>query len=153
MNEIDKLIDSILERSFKGMRFGAGGDPGKMPEDNFSDRVQDFFPDKWEEIVSVLRTSHWNSLIDAYPFLEQGAQHYHKLLDLKLMVLNQILDGMGVESAPVGDNSVQYINMGDMYDPTIYIVMGGGTFGQNIWHVGDLGSYIERYLDSDEGEV
>jgi hypothetical protein len=37
MNEIDKLINAILERSFKGIRFGAGGDPEK-PWDNVTGR-------------------------------------------------------------------------------------------------------------------
>lgn len=69
-----------------------------------------------------------------------------------LEAISAILDECGAESIPPGDGprspSIEYVNRGDTYDPTILyldgVSHGGRSTGRGRWAVGSWGDIVER---------
>jgi len=91
----------------------------------FIEMLQLAFPEKWEEMLAVIKgTSTWREHPAA---VARAAECYHPPggIDLKLCVLNSIARTCGVEylAAVPEDyrkaNGVSYLNTGDTYAPTL----------------------------------
>lgn len=99
------------------------------------------------ELETLMEDTTRNTLPVEYVF--QGSRSWYRVCHsrpgstlVKMYMLNDLLDGHGVEGAPAGTNAkspqFEYVNMGDTYDATILYIYGRG------FKVMDWGTLVER---------
>jgi hypothetical protein len=105
------------------------------------------------KIMEVIRSNE-DTLREKYSEAERRYRECYNhpgIVDLKMNVLNKLIDGCGVEAINHpddyrGDNSVEYVNMGDTYESTICHDNRTGKFLISCW--GDFfESDPERFCD------